>query len=253
MAPKKRLAGQIFDDDFKLNPAGQEVLDYVSQRTGGQSTIVPLTRDNPGYDPDTGGFVTYADPSTAFISPEKDRQDYILAHELAHSQAMTPIGKQRRANILQYGNPYDADKRPIEVSPDRFAGSTLRHMFESEVAPTMIEEANAQGVAVGTMLGLGRTAKDPFYADPMQYPYGIGRGRLEVINQRLGTFIDQKEDPYTGEDLGVKDVFGNTFYPQMSIPASIHSEDSSRTMNRIVKNIPTRINRQFRLGIDSMR
>lgn len=253
MEPKTRLAGQIFDEDYKLNRAGQEVLDYVSKRTGGQSTVKPLTRDNPFYKPGAGGYVAFDDPSTAFINPETKEQDYVLAHELAHSQAMTPVGKKMRGNVLQFGNPYDADKRPTVEGYDRFAGSTLRHIFESETAPRMIEEANAQGVAVGTISGLGRPVKDPFYADPRQYPYGIARSELEGINERLGTFIDQKKDPYTGEDLGVKDVFGNTTYPQMSIPASIHSEDSSRTIDRIVKNIPTRINRQFRLGIDSMK
>ena len=253
MELKTRLAGQIFDKDYKLNRAGQEVLDYVSKRTGKQSTVKPLTRDNPFYRPGSGGFVAFDDPSTAFINPETKDQDYVLAHELAHSQAMTPVGKKMRGNVLQLGSAYDEDKRPHIEGYNRFAGSTLRHMFESETAPRMIEEANAQGVAVGTMQGLGRSAKDPFYRDPRNYPYAIGRGELENIDAKLGTFIDQKKDPYTGEDLGEKDVFGNTTYPQMSIPASIHSDDVSRTVDRIVKNIPTRINRQYRLGIDSMR
>tara|TARA_R110002012_G_scaffold131501_6_gene284123 strand:- start:76 stop:837 length:762 start_codon:yes stop_codon:yes gene_type:complete len=253
MEPKTRLAGQIFDEDNKLNLAGQEVLDYVSKRTGGQSTVKPLTRDNPAYRPGTGGYVAFKDLSTAFVNPEIKQQDYVLAHELAHSQGMTPVGKKRMGNFLQYGSAYDADKRPSIEGYNRFAGATLRHMFESETAPTMIEEANAQGVAVGAMQGLGRSTKDPFYTDPRNYPYSIGRGELDNTDARLGTFIEQERDPYTGADLGVKDEYGDTTYPRMSVPASIHSEDVSRTLDGIVKNIPTRINRQYRLGIDSMK
>ena len=40
-----------------LTPRGQEVMDYVTARTGGQSTVKRLTRDNPQFDPDIGGFV----------------------------------------------------------------------------------------------------------------------------------------------------------------------------------------------------
>lgn len=254
MEPKTRLAGQIFGKDYKLNRAGQEVLDYVSKKTGGQSIVKPL--DSATFsDPrlrHAGGVVFHNDPKTAYVNPDFDRQDYILAHELAHSQAPTPVMDRYKANVRNLGSPFDADKRPVEQGYDRFAGSTFRHIFESTQAPTVIEEANAQGVAVGAMRGLNRSEKDPFYRDPREYPSGIGFRELENLDAGMGTFMDVKKDPYTGADLGKKDVFGNTEYPQMSLPASFHSEDVFNTMERMRKNIPIRVNRQYQLGIGSM-
>lgn len=245
----------IFDDKdpTKLTEKGQQTYDYVSKRTGGESTVKPLTQDNPYYRPGVGGFVPFKDPSTVYVNPQSKGQDYILAHELAHSQAKTPISEKFQKNILGYGFPYDLDKVPSVEGYDRFAGSTFRHMFENEVAPRVIEEANAQGVAVGTMRGLNQPEKDPYYRDPRDYPTSIGMRKLYGLDAREGTFMDVKKDPYTGEDLGVKDVFGNTTYPQMSLPASFHSEDVYNTLERIEKNMKPRINRQYQLGIDLMK
>ena len=245
---------RVFDENLnELSPSGQEVLDYVSARTGGKSTVKPLLSDNPYYAPGTGGLVDFKDPSTAYVNPDFEGQDYILAHELAHSQASTPVNRKYMENVLRHGDPFDEDKHPMSEGYDRFAGSTFRHIFESVYAPRMIEEANAQGTAVGAMRGLGRPVKDPIYKDPRDYPIGIAKGGLDYIDAREGTFMDMKKDPYTGEDLGKKDVFGHTVYPQLSLPASFHRPELYDLKERIEKNIPMRVTRQFKRGIESMK
>ena len=117
----------------------------------------------------------------------------------------------------------------------------------------MIEEANAQGTAVGAMRGLGRPVMDPIYKDPRDYPIGIAKGGLDYIDAREGTSMDVKQDPYTGEDLGKTDAYGHTVYPQRSLPASFHRPELYDLKERIEKNIPMRVTRQYKRGIESMK
>lgn len=259
----KRLAGQIFTDDSALNSSGQEVLDYVSARTGKKSNVKPIDfKDSrlAGFfmQPEsTGGFVFHNEPETAYVNPNYDRQDYILAHELGHSQARTPLDQLHLRRLQKYNSPFEPSQNPeTPFGLDRFdrsRGSTFRHLYENTAAPVVIEESNAQGIATGAMSGLGRSTKDPSYADPKDYPLGIGMNRLNELNFKMGTSTRIEKDPYTGKSLAKEDEYGNVMYPEMPLPASFLSKDISDTVYQIDRNLRPRIQRQFNLGNEFMR
>ena len=104
--------------------------------------------------------------------------------------------------------------------------ATIRYAYEKETVPEMLEEANAQGVAVGTTEALGLGNQEMAYDKPTDYPESFGRRGVELLNQNFSPMFE-------GAPLGI----GITGTP------AVREE-----YYRIQDNIPSRVQRGYLKG-----
>ena len=116
-----------------------------------KSTISPYRIPEGGFG-QGGGFVAFAEPNKARVDP-LNKSGHVLAHELAHIHLQTDLGKKNAHNHLNSLDPMKPGDIPPLHNPNKGAG--LRHHYEMYIAPTLIEEASAQGGAYGVMELLG--------------------------------------------------------------------------------------------------
>lgn len=219
----ERMAVDVFKDG-KLNPVGQRILNYIESKSGKKSSVVPLVEDEF-----STGYVNWNDPSTVNVSPGIG-EAHVLAHELAHSQLKTDLAETYANNVMEYGNPFTPDKpQLINLNPKDPA--TLRYFYEMKHVPTMLEEANAQGVATGALDALGLGRQEIMYDSPTDYPESFGLRALDDIDRTFSPEFD-------GAPLGVG-VFGT---PQQR-----------DEYYRIMDNIPIRVERAYRKGRELMK
>ena len=126
----KKVLGIIRDsgaDDFKIEAAPSPMLNGQGQPfwgTGGGSHM----HDGSG---------TFVDPVNGSVS--------VAAHEAAHAGFMTDMGKE-----VTKEEPFRKRIKTAMMAEPR-TGNALRAAYEAINKPTMLEEANAQGVAAGAM------------------------------------------------------------------------------------------------------
>ncbi len=250
----QRMALDIFKKaDGGLNPLGKDILNHVAKKSGVAAdtrSIVPVPDDHQ-MKGSGGGFVRFDDPTTVYVDDSGEGRGHVLAHELGHSMMPTPVGQLDIERGLKYGASRLPEGQSIEGMPR--TGSTVRYGFETQTAPTVIEEANAQGVAVGTTTALGYGNQDPFYGNkPQDYPKAIAESGLRTLNQQLAPSMTMDSDPYTGKKFG-KDAYGNPIKESMNLGIAISGTPGMRDeLYKIEDNIEQRINKQYNHGYQSV-
>lgn len=222
--PKQRMAIDVFKDGG-LGPTGQAVYDHIRSKSGKDSNIILFKPGDEKYN-SGGGFVRWDSPQDVYVDPGTGGA-HVLAHELGHSQLKTDLEQQFENNMLRYGSPYAPTDVQID-SLDPTKGSTIRYAYEKQAVPEMLEEANAQGVAVGTTeaIGIGDQEDKTFFAKPTDYPETFGRSGVEQLNYQFSP-------EFEGAPLGI----GITGSPE-----------SRETYYRIQDNIPQRVERGYLRG-----
>ena len=109
-------------------------------------------------------------------------------------------------------------------------GSTIRYTYEKETVPEMLEEANAQGVAVGTTEALGLGNQEEFYDKPTDYPESFGWQGVNKLNREFSPM-------FKGAPLGI----GITGSPS-----------AREEYYRIQDNIPGRVERAYFKKVKSL-
>ena len=222
--PKQRMATDVFVNGG-LGKTGQAIYDHISSKSGKQSNITQLKPGDEMYGTG-GGFVPFDSPQDVYVDPARGGA-HVLAHELGHSQLPTELDRTYINNVLQYNSPYAPSDVQLDTL-DPTKGSTIRYAYEKETVPTMLEEANAQGVAVGTTeaIGLGDQEDKSIFATPTEYPESFGRRGVETLNQQFSP-------SFQGAPLGI----GITGSPEMR-----------EEYYTIQENIPQRVQRGFLRG-----
>lgn len=243
--PIQRMATDVFKDGG-LGPTGQAVYDHIKNISGKDSNIIQLKPGDEMYN-SGGGFVPWANPQDVYVDPGKGGA-HVLAHELGHSQFKTDLEQKYENNMLQYSSPFSPDdirsnglvpwknNKGEDVNPviegddivylDPTKGSAIRYAYEKAIAPTMLEEANAQGVAVGTTEALGLGNQETMYDKPTDYPETFGRKGVEELNYNFSP-------QFEGAPLGI----GITGSPS-----------AREEYYRIQDNIPQRVERAYLRG-----
>ena len=218
----QRMATDVFKDG-RLGSTGQAIYDHIRSKSGKDSNIIQLQPDHEMYN-SGGGFVRFDSPQDVYVDPGKGGA-HVLAHELGHSQLPTDLHQNFKQSVMNHRSPY----APTEVQRDTLdptKGSTIRYAYEKETVPTMLEEANAQGVAVGTTEALGLGNQETAYARPTDYPESFGRQGVERLNQQFSP-------DFEGAPLGI----GITGSPEVR-----------EAYYRIQDNIPQRVQRAYLRG-----
>ena len=224
MAPKQRMATDVFVDGG-LGSQGQAVLDHIQSKSGKTSNIIQFQPGDDMYG-SGGGFVRFNSPQDVYVDPGAGGA-HVLAHELGHSQMPTALMDTYKQNALKYGTPFaPGEMHPDDLDPTNPA--TIRYAYEKATVPTMLEEANAQGVAIGTTeaIGLGDQEDKTRWASPTDYPETFGRQGVEMLNHNFSP-------EFEGAPLGI----GITGAP------AVRDE-----YYRIQKNIPSRVRRGYLKG-----
>ena len=234
--PNERFATDVFTSDG-LGKQGQEILDYIQSKSGRTSNVKLLQPDHPGYGTG-GGFVYFNSPEDVYVDP-KAGGAHVLAHELGHSQFPTELHKNYKKNVLNSGSPFSPED-PIQLKTDkqdryyldinpklgRYTPEALRHAYELGTVPTMLEEANAQGVAVGTTESLGLGNQEMVHNEPTDYPEKFGLTGFDDLDE----FFSPE---FEGRPLGV----GISGTPEMR-----------DEYYNIIDNMPMRVERAYRQG-----
>ena len=209
------------DGTFSLNQTGADVMEILSGASGSSSSINPVTPGEGSLYGTGGGSVMWDKPSELNVDPHASA--HTLAHEGAHSQFPTALSEEYKRRILASaeGSPYAGREwNPTNLPRN---GASIRYMYETEAVPTMLEEANAQGIAraVTDKMGLGNIEGRDNLSYPMIYGY-------KFLDQ-----LDNNTPTLDGIPLGV----------------GITGTDSEREeYYRIVDNMRTRVQRQFNHG-----
>ena len=220
--PKQRMATDVFKDGG-LGPTGKVVYDHIKSKSGKDSNIIQFKPGDEMYN-SGGGFVRWDTPQDVHVDPGKGGA-HVLAHELGHSQLPTDLHQNFKQNVMKYRSPY----APTEVQIDTLdptKGSTIRYAYEKETVPTMLEEANAQGVAVGTTEAIGLGNQETAYDNPTDYPESFGRQGVQRLNEQFSP-------DFEGAPLGI----GITGSPE-----------AREAYYRIQDNIPQRVQRAYIRG-----
>ena len=220
----QRMAGDVFVDGG-LGETGQAIYDHINSKSGKESNIIQFKPGDEMYG-SGGGFVRWDNPQDVYVDPGAGGA-HVLAHELGHSQLKTDLQKDYEGNVSQYGTPYAPTDVQLE-GLDPTKGSTIRYAYEKQAVPTMLEEANAQGVAVGTTeaIGIGDQENKSFFAKPTDYPETFGRRGVEQLDQQFSP-------QFEGAPLGI----GITGSPE-----------AREEYYRIQDNIPRRVQRGYLRG-----
>ena len=222
--PKQRMATDVFVNGG-LGKTGQAIYDHIKSKSGKDSNIIQFQPDHEMYGTG-GGFVRFETPEDVYVDPGAGGA-HVLAHELGHSQLKTDLQKGHENNVLQYGTPFAPSDPQLEnLNPTK--GSTIRYAYEKQAVPMMLEEANAQGVAVGTTeaIGIGDQEDKTRWARPTDYPETFGRRGVEQLNQQFSP-------QFEGAPLGI----GITGTPE-----------ARKEYYRIQDNIPQRVERGYLRG-----
>ena len=142
------------NDDGSFTPTEEAHLlnDIFSMISGKpKSTISPFRIPEAGFG-QGGGFITYDEPNKVHVDP-LNKSGHVLAHELAHIHLQTDLDKKKADDHLNSRDPMKPGDIPPLHNPNKGAG--LRHHYEMYIAPTLIEEASAQGGAYAAMELLG--------------------------------------------------------------------------------------------------
>ena len=217
--PTKRMAGDVFVDGG-LGNTGQAIYNHIKSKSGKDSNVIQFKPGDKMYG-SGGGFVKWDSPEDVYVDPAAGGA-HVLAHELGHSQLKTDLQKDFESNITQYGTPYAPSESQLD-DLDPTKGSTIRYAYEKETVPTMLEEANAQGVAVGTTEAIGLGNQETMYDSPTDYPESFGRKGVERLNQKFSP-------EFEGAPLGI----GITGSPE-----------AREEYYRIQDNIPQRVERAY--------
>ena len=220
----QRMATDVFVNGG-LGKTGQAIFDHIKSKSGKDSNVIQLKPGHKMYG-SGGGFVRWDSPQDVYVDPAAGGA-HVLAHELGHSQLGTDLQKDFTGNIIQYGKPYAPTDIQLE-SLDPTKGSTIRYVYEKEIVPTMLEEANAQGVAVGTTeaIGIGDQENKSFYAKPTDYPESFGYKGIDYLNSQFSP-------EFEGAPLGI----GISGTPEQR-----------EEYYRIIDNIPRRVRRGYLKG-----
>jgi len=219
---KQRMATDVFRDGG-LGETGEAIYNHIQSKSGKDSNVILLEPDHEMYG-SGGGFVRWDTPQDVYVDPGAGGA-HVLAHELGHSQFKTDLQQDLESNVLQYGSPYAPTETQLD-DLDPTKGSTIRYAYEKETVPTMLEEANAQGVAVGTTEAIGLGNQETMYDSPTDYPESFGREGVERLNQQFSP-------EFEGAPLGI----GITGTPE-----------AREEYYRIQDNIPQRVKRGYLRG-----
>ena len=222
-----RYAFDIFKDGG-LGVDGQRIKDLIQNKSGVESMVVLAEPgDKPLIYGTGGGYVPYSEPTTAYVDPEAGGA-HVLAHELGHTSFPTGLKESYIDNVLDYGQPYNPNDIRIRDALSVRDPAKLRYVYEKEIVPTMLEEANAQGVALGTTeaLGMGDQEDKDIYKSATEYPESFGYDGLKRLDEGFSP-------EFEGQPLGIG-IFGS---PEMR-----------EEYYRIMDNIPVRVRRGFLKG-----
>ena len=222
--PKQRMATDVFVDGG-LGEQGQAIYDHIKSKSGKESNIIQFEPGHEMYG-SGGGFVRFDTPQDVYVDPGAGGA-HVLAHELGHSQLPTELMDTYKNNVMNYKSPYaPGEQEATDLDPTK--GSTIRYAYEKQTVPVMLEEANAQGVAVGTTeaVGLGDQEDKTRWAMPTDYPETFGRRGVEQLNQQFSP-------EFEGAHIGI----GITGSPE-----------AREEYYRIQDNIPQRVQRGYLRG-----
>ena len=195
-----------FEKDGSLTPTAIDVLDTVGAVSGKTSTVHLTPKDTWGGG--LGGYVDHRTPEKIFLDPVNGNA-HVLAHEAIHSQLGTDVGEAQMRNRINYGMDFNPN---TDIDPGlvpRESGNRLRYLHEKIAAPTMLEEAAAQGGARGVMDKLGiKDADKGFRVHGSAGPIG------DIVHRNSDGSVDQLAYPLMYRDQAVDNytkMHGGTF------------------------------------------
>tara|TARA_B100001778_G_scaffold333520_1_gene342227 strand:+ start:180 stop:908 length:729 start_codon:yes stop_codon:yes gene_type:complete len=202
--PINRLAGNILKNkifqfqDGKLVPTDNtKKLTQAGQEWNPDLEVVPYNSvEAMGGEPmwgSGGGHYNFVDdPNKVYVDPFADT--HVIAHEIGH--AVAPAEQTTHRGGGRYGS---AEKFDQNFSPSsnvqhpsnapKRSGARLRAAHELIGKPKMIEEASAQGFAIGLQQRLGIQPTNNDWNNPYEYPATFmrhGPGAY-MVNENVGT------------------------------------------------------------------
>lgn len=155
---------RIMEEGRKWNP-DLEVRPYNSVEAQGG---VPMWGSG-------GGHYNFADnPDVIHIDPIAG-DTHVVAHEVGHAVAPANLTEHRgggpRGDVGKFEKSFnpETNKQHPTHAPDR-TGAAVRSVYEHVAKPTMIEEASAQGFAIGLQHKLDIPYTNDAYAHVYDYP-----------------------------------------------------------------------------------
>ena len=195
-----------FAENGELTGTAQDVLDAVGELSGKTSTVHLTPEETWGTG--LGGYVDHSTPEKIYLDPENGNA-HVLAHEAIHSQLGTAVGASQMHNLLNYGMDFNPNTDMDPTLVPRENGNRLRYLHEKIAAPTMLEEAAAQGGARGVMDKLGiKDADRGFRVRGSEGPIG------DIVHRNSDGSVDQLAYPLMYRDKAVDDytkMHGGTF------------------------------------------
>ena len=196
------------DGSFAPTEEAHLINDLYSMISGKpKSTISPYRIPEPEFG-SGGGYVAYAEPNIVRVDP-LNTSGHVLAHELGHIHLKTDLGKTKAQAYLNRTNPLKpGDIAPLD-NPNIAAG--LRHAYELETVPTLIEESSAQGGAYGVLelLGYGdieelserqRSESGGFHSSPTAYPNSYAKKFIHDVKNNPN-LMERRGDPSWQQEL----------------------------------------------------
>ena len=133
-----------------------------------------------------GGHYNFAeDPNKFYVDPIAG-DTHVVAHELGHAVSSSELNESRGGgrfgSVEQFNKNFDPETNPQHPSHAQpRTGAALRAAHELTGKRNIIEEASAQGFALGVQEKLGIPYTNSAYDHPLDYP-------MSFLNQSAGAY-----------------------------------------------------------------
>ena len=177
---QNRMAGNLLRNkafefkDGKLVPtAHTEKLMSAGREWNPELEVVPYNSVEaqggvPMWGSGGGHYNANVDPNKVYVDPIQG-DSHVVAHEIGHAVAPSEIRRHQGSSYEEMDKKYNPEtnsQHPVHA-PDK-SGARVRADYEMLAKPVMIEEASAQGFAVGLQRRAGPTNND--YNSMYDYP-----------------------------------------------------------------------------------
>ena len=207
-------AGRAYNPDIKIRP-------YNSvEATGG------VPRWGSG-----GGYYDFTNPDTIHIDPIS-ADTHVVAHELGHALAPSELqahhGGGPKGSIEKFDKQFNPATNPQhpQHAPQR-TGASLRAGYELAGKRTMLEEASAQGFAIGLQERLGIPYTNNMYKSIHDYPLSFAGQGIDQYKMASGMYKDDEFNPSEQAELeaisksalpAIKREYGKAYNRGLVIP-----------------------------------
>ena len=199
---------RIMEEGRKYNP-DVEVVPYNSvEAVGGV----------PKWGSGSGHYDFAEDPNKFYVDPIAS-DTHVVAHELGHAVSSSELNESRGGGRFgskeQFGNNFDPDKNiqhPANAQPR--TGAALRAAHELTGKRNIIEEASAQGFALGVQEKLGIPYTNSAYDDPMDYPVSFlneSEGAYRFNSRVQGDFNESEQAEWNRIQKGAPQAASREF------------------------------------------